>query len=292
LIKKRDITSLKKQILASGLSIDEMVLTAWASASTFRATDRKGGANGARIRFQPQQQWAVNKFGRLEKVLAIYGEIQSDFNAKNSKKQVSIADLIVLGGNTAIEEAAKNAGYKIIIPFTPGRMDATEYQTDLQSMEVLEPLADGFRNYRGNFSKVSTEALLIEKAHLLSLTAPEMTVLIGGMRVLGANYDYSTKGVFTDKKDTLSNDYFINLLDMNIAWKPTDGSREFFEGRDRISGKLKYNATRIDLIFGSNSELRAIAEVYASYDGKKKFITDFVAAWNKVMNLDRFDIEH
>jgi catalase-peroxidase len=288
-INDKDITTLKSTILNSGLSISELVGTAWASASTYRGSDRRGGANGARIRLAPQRTWESNNPGQLNKVLAVYEKIQSDFNSKSKTKKVSIADLIVLGGSLAIEKAAQNGGQSIKVPFTPGRMDASQEQTDAASFAVLEPMADGFRNYLKTSYKLSTEELLIDKAQLLTLTAPEMTVLVGGMRALNANYNGSKHGIFTEKKDALTNDFFVNLLDMNTIWKPLDDTKEVFEGVDRVTNKFKYTATRADLIFGSNSELRALAEVYASNDAKEKFVKDFVAAWTKVMNLDRFE---
>lgn len=290
-ISQDDIRNLKAEILNSGLSLSELVSVAWGSASTFRGSDKKGGANGARIRLTPQKDWEVNNPQQLAKVLAGLEKIQVKFNAsaKNNKK-VSMADLIVLGGSAAVEKAAKNAGYNIQVPFTPGRMDASQAQTDPESMAVLEPMADGFRNYTKTKYTVSTEELLVDKAQLLKLTAPEMTVLLGGMRVLNANYDQSALGVLTQKKDQLSNDFFVNLLDMNTVWKATSDASEEFDGLDRSTGKVKWKATRADLVFGSNSELRALAEVYASDDAKEKFVKDFVAAWNKVMNADRFDL--
>ncbi|MEH0156400.1 catalase/peroxidase HPI [Limibacter armeniacum] len=290
LINKNDIAALKSTILKSDLSISEMVSTAWASASTYRGSDRRGGANGARIRLAPQKDWEVNNPAQLAKVLGVLEKIQADFNAKSGSKKVSIADLIVLAGDAAVEKAAANAGYPVAIPFVPGRMDATQEQTDVASFGLLEPMADGFRNYLKTRYTIPTEELLVDKAQLLTLTAPEMTVLVGGMRSLGANYNGSKEGIFTDNKDKLSNDFFVNLLDMSTEWKAADDSKEAFEGRDRTSGELKYTATRADLIFGSNSELRALAEVYASDDAKEKFVKDFVAAWDKVMKLDRFDL--
>jgi catalase-peroxidase len=291
LIDANDIEVLKGKIFASGLSISELVSTAWASASTFRGSDKRGGANGARIRLAPQKFWIVNNPHQLTKVLNTLEEIQKDFNSSHANgKKVSFADLIVLGGCVAIETAAKNAGQKVTVPFTPGRMDASQEQTDTESFSVLEPAADGFRNYSRSKFNIPTEELLVDKAQLLTLTAPEMTVLVGGLRVLGANFDGSKHGVFTDNVGTLSNDFFLNLVDMNTEWKATDGHNELFEGRDRSSGDKKWTATRADLIFGSNSELRAIVEVYACTDAKEKFVKDFVAAWNKVMNLDRFDL--
>jgi catalase-peroxidase len=289
-INDKDITTLKSTILKAGLSISELVSTAWASASTYRGSDRRGGANGARIRLAPQRNWEVNNPSQLNKVLAVYEKIQADFNAKSKTKKISIADLIVLGGSAAVEKAAANAGHSVKVPFTPGRMDASQEQTDVASFGLLEPMADGFRNYLKTSYKLSTEELLVDKAQLLTLTAPEMTVLVGGMRALNANYNGSKHGIFTNKKDQLTNDFFVNLLDMNTTWKPTDDTKETFEGRDRTSNAVKYTATRADLIFGSNSELRALAEVYASDDAKTKFVNDFVNAWTKVMNLDRFEV--
>jgi catalase-peroxidase len=291
LINDKDVADLKANILASGLSVSELVSTAWASASTFRGSDKRGGANGARIRLAPQKDWKVNNPKQLQKVLDTLGRIQKEFNDSQSRnKKVSIADLIVLGGCAAVEKAAKNAGHDVTVPFTPGRNDATEAQTDAESFEVLEPVADGFRNYtKGKFS-VSAEELLVDKAQLMTLTAPEMTVLVGGMRVLNTNFDQSGHGVFTNRTETLSNDFFVNLLDMGATWKAIGDSDDVFEGRDRSTGEVKWTGTRVDLIFGSNSELRALAEVYACEDAQKKFVKDFVAAWNKVMNLDRFDL--
>jgi len=290
LVNAQDIASLKTSILNSGLSINEMVSTAWASASTYRGSDRRGGANGARIRLAPQKDWEVNNPKQLQKVLSTLEKIQNDFNAKSNTKKVSMADLIVLAGNTGVEKAAANSGYKIQVPFNPGRMDASQEQTDVESFKLLEPMADGFRNYLKTRYKLSTEELLVDKAQLLTLTVPEMTVLVGGMRSLNANFDGSNHGIFADKKDALSNDFFVNLLDMSTEWKATDDTKEKFEGRDRKSGEVKYTATRADLIFGSHSELRALAEVYAQEDYKEKFVKDFAAAWNKVMELDRFDL--
>lgn len=291
LIDANDIAQLKNKILNSGLSVSELVVTAWASASTYRDSDKRGGANGARIRLAPQRYWQVNNPQQLNKVLDVLEKIQKEFNqAQNDGKQVSLADLIVLGGCAAIEKAAQKAGFNIEVPFTPGRMDALQEQTDVESFAVLEPYADGFRNYLKGPSVVPAEHLLVDKAELLTLTPPEMTVLIGGMRVLKANYDGSDYGVLTQNPETLTNDFFVNLLDMNTEWKPTDEHRYTFEGRDRKTGQLKWKATRVDLIFGSNSELRALAEVYACNDNKEKFVKDFVKAWNKVMNLDRFDL--
>ena len=291
-IDKADIDALKTQLLSSGISISEMATTAWASASTYRNSDRRGGANGARIRLAPQKDWEVNNPKQLAKVLAAYEKIQKEFNNKTKDgKKVSMADLIVLAGNISIEQAAKNAGVTISIPFTPGRMDATQEQTDATSFAVLEPMADGFRNYLKTKYTVPTEALLVDKAQLLTLTAPEMTVLVGGMRSLNANFDNSNNGIFSGSKNQLNNDFFVQLLDMNVIWTAVNADDELFEGRDRKTGDVKYMATRADLIFGSNSELRAVAEVYASNDAKEKFVKDFAKAWNKVMNLDRFDVK-
>lgn len=290
-IGAKEIKALKATIMSSGLTISELVSTAWASASTFRGTDMKGGANGARIRLEPQRSWEVNNPTQLDKVLTMLGKIQSDFNAKSKGKMISMADMIVLGGCAAIESAAKNAGYAIEVPFIPGRTDATQDQTDINSMAVLEPMADGFRNYLKTQYIFSTEELLVDKAQLLTLTAPEMTVLLGGMRVLDANYDHSKHGVFTSQKETLSNDFFVNLLSMDAKWTATSNAKEEFEGKDRKTDEVKWTATRADLIFGSNSELRALAEVYGSNDAKEKFVVDFIAAWNKVMNLDRYDLK-
>ncbi|AWM12724.1 catalase/peroxidase HPI [Flavobacterium sediminis] len=292
LVDEKDIESLKNTILNSGLSIAELVSTAWASASTFRGSDKRGGANGARIRLAPQKYWAVNNPTQLSKVLDSLENIQKDFNnTQTNGKKISLADLIVLGGCAAIEKAAKEAGNVLKVPFTPGRTDATQEQTDVESFAVLEPIADGFRNYLKTKFVVSTEELLVDRAQLLTLTAPEMTVLIGGMRMLGTNHEGTQHGVFTKRQGTLTNDFFVNLLDMGTTWKAIDEHEEVFEGRDRSTNELKWTATRADLIFGSNSELRAIAEVYGSADAKQKFVHDFVAAWNKVMNLDRFDLK-
>ncbi len=290
LITTKDIESLKKSIADAGLSSNELITTAWASASTYRGSDRRGGANGARIRLEPQVSWESNNPKQLKKVLAAYEKIQKDFNSKSGAKKVSMADLIVLGGNVAVQEAAGKAGFKVSVPFSPGRMDATQEQTDASGMAVLEPIADGFRNYQKADYTLSTEQLLIDKAQLLTLSAPEMTVLVGGMRAIGANFDGSKHGVFTDTPGQLTNDFFKNLLDIRYAWKATSDKRTEFEGTDRSTNKVKWTATRADLIFGSNSELRAIAEVYASDDAKEKFVQDFVSAWTKVMNLDRFDL--
>ncbi|MEO8514362.1 MAG: catalase/peroxidase HPI [Ignavibacteria bacterium] len=292
LIDDRDAESLKEKVLASGLTISELVSTAWASASTFRGSDKRGGANGARIRLTPQKDWEVNNPAQLNKVLGTLEEIQNEFNSAQRKdKKVSLADLIVLAGNAAVEKAAGDTGFKVKVPFKPGRMDASQEQTDVESFEVLEPIADGFRNYCKTKFTIPTEALLIDKADLLKLTAPEMTVLVGGMRAMGANYDNSANGVFTNNPGKLTNDFFVNLLDMNTTWKALDDSKELFEGSDRKSGERKWTATRADLIFGSNSELRAIAEVYGCQDAKEKFVNDFAASWVKVMNNDRFDVK-
>ncbi|MBJ7428976.1 MAG: catalase/peroxidase HPI [Bacteroidia bacterium] len=289
-IDKNDIVNLKAIILKSGLTNSELIATAWASASTFRGSDKRGGANGARIQLLPQRNWEANNPTQLSKVLAALGKIQKDFNAKSGAKKVSMADLIVLGGAAAIEQAAKNAGFAVQVPFTPGRMDALQEQTDIKNQEVLEPMVDGFRNYAKKQYTVSTEELLIDKAQLLKLTAPEMTVLVGGLRVLNANYNQSKNGVLTKRANMLTNDFFVNLLDMNTVWTATNDIKEVFEGKDRKTGEVKWTATRADLIFGSNSELRALAEVYASNDYQEKFVKDFIAAWDKVMNLDRFDL--
>ena len=292
LIDDKDVATLKAKILASGLSIGQLVATAWGSASTFRGSDKRGGANGARIRLSPQKHWAVNNPAQLSKTLDVLENITKDFNSSLSGgKAVSIADVIVLGGCAAIELAAKNAGRNIQVPFTPGRTDASQEQTDVESFAVLEPMADGFRNYLKKGAPVASEEMLIDKAQLLTLTAPEMTALVGGLRVLNANFDHSANGVFTNKPETLTNDFFVNLLDLNTTWKAASDDQQLFEGRDRSSGKVKWTGTRADLIFGSNSELRAIAEVYGCSDGADQFVTDFVAAWNKVMNLDRFEIK-
>lgn len=292
LIDENDIDALKSKVLKSGLSVSQLVSTAWASASTFRGSDKRGGANGARICLAPQKDWVVNNPDRLSKVLEILQAIQTEFNNSHTGgKKVSIADLIVLAGCTGVEKAVKDAGFAITVPFTPGRMDASQEQTDVESFKVLEPVADGFRNYLKTRYNVSTGELLIDKAQLLTLTAPEMTVLIGGMRVLNTNFDVSKHGVFTKCPEVLTNDFFVNLLDMGTVWMPASDDKEIFNGLDRKTGELKWTATRADLIFGSNSELRAIAEVYGSQDAKEKFVRDFVAAWNKVMNLDRFDLK-
>ena len=292
LVNEQDIASLKTKLLESGLSIAELVSTAWASAATFRGSDKRGGANGARIRLAPQKDWKVNNPVQLQKVLQVLNGIQQAFNsAQTGGKQISLADLIVLGGCAAIEKAARDAGHTINVPFAPGRMDASQEQTDVDSICYLEPAADGFRNYRRSKLPVSTEALLIDKAQLLTLTAPELTVLVGGMRVLNTNFDNSRHGVFTSRPGQLTNDFFINLLDMSTAWKAASDDKELYTGSDRSTGTTKWTATRADLVFGSNAELRAIAEVYGSADAREKFVKDFVAAWTKVMNLDRFDLK-
>ncbi|MBX3414184.1 MAG: catalase/peroxidase HPI [Pirellulales bacterium] len=291
LVDAQDIAALKAKILASGLSVSELVTTAWASASTFRGSDKRGGANGARIRLAPQKDWEVNEPAQLAKVLETLAGIQSAFNKSAAGgKKISLADLIVLAGNAGVEKAAQNAGHDISVPFSPGRMDATQEQTDVESFEVLEPIADGFRNYLKTRYTIPAEALLIDKAQLLTLTAPEMTVLIGGMRVLKTNYGEAQPGVFTTRPESLTNDFFVNLLDMHTEWKPVTPEADLFEGRDRKSDELKWTATRVDLVFGSNSQLRAVSEVYGSSDAQQKFIDDFVAAWAKVMDLDRFDL--
>lgn len=291
LINTQDIAALKSNILSSGLSISELVSVAWASASTFRGSDKRGGANGARIRLAPQKDWTVNQPAQLSKVLSVLEQTQASFNQQSASRKVSLADLIVLAGAAAIEQAAKNAGVAIEVPFKPGRADATQEQTDVESFAVLEPVADGFRNYvKGRYS-VKAEELLLDKAQLLTLTAPQMTALLGGLRVLNINADKSAHGVFTKQADTLSTDFFVNLLDMNTVWTPVSAEAEVFEGKDRKTGALKWTASRVDLVFGSNSQLRALAEVYAQHDNKQKFVRDFVTAWNKVMNADRFDLK-
>jgi catalase-peroxidase len=290
LIGEKDIAALKAKILGSGLSISELVRTAWASASTFRGSDKRGGANGARVRLAPQKDWEANQPAELTKVLAKLEAIQKEFNGSQSgKKKVSLADLIVLGGCAAVEAAAKKAGHDVKVPFSPGRTDASQDQTDVHSFAVLEPTADGFRNYLRKGQQTPAEELLLDKAQLLSLTAPELTALVGGMRALDANTGQSKHGVFTKRPETLTNDFFVNLLDMNTKWQP-DGSDGVYEGRDRKTGELKWTATRADLVFGSNSQLRAIAESYGCDDSKERFVKDFVAAWHKVMNHDRFDL--
>ncbi|MFC1536260.1 catalase/peroxidase HPI [Pseudomonadota bacterium] len=291
LVDASDIASLKGKILGSGLSVSQLVSTAWASASTFRGSDMRGGANGARIRLAPQKDWQVNQPQQLQEVLQTLEGIQSMFNnAQSGDKKVSLADLIVLGGCAGVEQAAKNAGQNIMVPFTPGRMDATQEQTDVASFDVLEPAVDGFRNYLKGTYAVSAEELLVDRAQLMTLSAPEMTALVGGMRVLNTNADQTQHGVFTKRADTLSNDFFVNLLDMGTTWKPSQSDANVFEGRDRTTGELKWTGTRVDLVFGSNSQLRALAEVYGCEDSQEKFVHDFVAVWNKVMNLDRFDL--
>ncbi|HTZ37517.1 MAG TPA: peroxidase family protein, partial [Stellaceae bacterium] len=291
LIGEADIAALKAKILASGLSVSQLVATAWASAATFRSSDKRGGANGARIRLAPQKDWEVNQPAQLAEVVLTLEAIQRDFAASQSGgKKVSLADLIVLAGGAAIEQAARNAGHAVTVPFTPGRMDASQDDTDIASFAPLEPGADGFRNYLGGEQRLSPEELLVDRAQLLSLTAPEMTVLVGGLRVLGANAGRSAHGVFTRRPETLSNDFFVNLLDMDTEWQPLAGADGVYEGRDRKTGEARWTATRVDLIFGSHSQLRALAEVYACADATEKFVNDFVAAWTKVMELDRFDL--
>jgi catalase-peroxidase len=291
LIDEKDIASLKTRILASGLPISQLVLTAWASAATFRGSDKRGGANGARIRLAPQKDWEVNQPAELAQALQKLETIQKEFNGgRSGGKKISLADLIVLGGCAAVEEAAKKAGHKVVVPFAPGRMDASPEQTDVASFAVLEPVADGFRNYQRKGLQVPAEELLVDRAQLLTLTAPEMTVLIGGMRALNANVGQSRHGVFTKRPGTLTTDFFVNLLDMGTEWKAVSEAKDVFEGRDRKTGEVKWTGTRVDLVFGSNSQLRAIAEVYACEDAKETFVKDFVAAWSKVMNLDRFDL--
>ena len=291
LIGQQDIAALKAKILGSGMGISRLVSTAWASASTFRGSDKRGGANGARIRLLPQKDWEINEPSELAKVLPKLEAIQKEFNASQSgKKKVSLADLIVLGGVAAVEKAAKDAGHDVKVPFTPGRMDASQQQTDAASFAPLEPIADGFRNYLRGPQRLAPEELLVDRAQLLTLTAPELTVLVGGLRVLGANTGKSAQGVFTRQPEKLTNDFFVNLLDMNTQWQPSAGSENVYEGRDRKTNEVKWTASRADLIFGSHSQLRALAEVYACADSKGKFVNDFVAAWTKVMNLDRFDL--
>ncbi len=291
-IDDNDVADLKARILKSGLTVSQLVSTAWASASTFRGSDKRGGANGARIRLAPQKDWEVNKPAQLSKVLKTLEGLQEDFNGSQSNdKKVSLADLIIIGGCAAVEKASEDAGFKVTVPFTPGRMDATQEQTDVESFDVMEPVADGFRNYLKKKYAMSAEDLLVDKAQLLTLTAPELTVLVGGMRVLNTNYDGSKHGVFTDRLEVLTNDFFVNLLDMSIAWMPNSESKVCFDGRDRESGKVKWTGTRVDLIFGSNAELRALTEVYGGADASEKFVNDFITAWDKVMNLDRFDLD-
>lgn len=291
LVETQDIAQLKQQVLNADLSISELVATAWASASTFRGSDKRGGANGARIRLAPQKDWAVNQPEQLNKVLSKLEQIQQQFNAQATDKQISLADLIILAGNAAVEQAAKAAGFDVEVPFHAGRTDATQEQTDVESFAALEPIADGFRNYEKATYPVPAEALLIDRAQLLTLTAPELTVLIGGLRVLDINYEHTQHGVFTLRKGVLSNDFFVNLLDMGTQWKAASPERTLFEGYSRDTGVLKWTATRVDLIFGSNSILRSLAEVYASADAQEKFVKDFVAVWAKVTELDRFDLQ-
>jgi catalase-peroxidase len=291
LIDEQNMAALKDTILSSGMSVSQLISTAWASASTFRGSDMRGGANGARLCLAPQKDWEVNEPARLQTVLQTLEGIQKEFNsAQSGGKKVSLADLIVLGGCAGLEQAARNAGYEVTVPFSPGRTDASQEQTDVHSFAVLEPAADGFRNYQKAKYAVKAEHLLVDRAQLLTLTAPEMTVLLGGLRVLNANYGQSRHGVFTTRPETLTNDFFLNLLDMSTTWHPSADDEDVFEGRDLRSGELKWTGTRVDLIFGSNSQLRAIAEVYGCEDSREKFINDFVAAWTKVMNLDRFDL--
>jgi catalase-peroxidase len=291
LIDEKDVATLKAKVLASGLTVSELVSTAWASASTFRGSDKRGGANGARIRLAPQKDWAVNEPPRLAKVLKTLAGIQNAFNgAQSGGKKVSLADLIVLAGCAGVERAAKNAGQEATVPFTPGRMDASQEQTDVASFAALEPVADGFRNHQKTRYAVSAEELLVDRAQLLTLTAPEMTVLVGGLRVLNSNVGQSRHGVFTKRPETLTNDFFVNLLDTGTEWKAASKDADVFEGRDRKTGELRWTGTRVDLVFGSNSQLRALAEVHGSSDAQAKFVRDFVAAWTKVMNLDRFDL--
>jgi catalase-peroxidase len=291
LIGAEDIAALKGKILASGLSISQLVSTAWASAATFRGTDKRGGANGARIRLAPQKEWEVNNPPELAKVLQTLEGVQQDFNSSQSGgKKVSLADLIVLGGCAAVEQAAKNAGHDVTVPFAPGRTDASQEQTDVESIGVLEPAYDGFRNYLQAGEKLPPETLLLDRANLLTLTAPEMTVLVAGMRALNANTGQAQHGVFTDRPETLTNDFFLNLLDMGTEWKASASTENVYEGRDSATGKVKWTATAVDLVFGSHSELRGISEFYACDDSKEKFVRDFVAAWDKVMSLDRFDL--
>ena len=291
MVNDADVTELKKRLLASGLSISQLVTTAWASASTYRDSDKRGGANGARIRLEPQKNWEVNNPAELSKVLDVLEGIQNEFNSSQpGNKKVSLADLIVLGGSAGIEEAAANGGHNIEVPFIAGRTDASQEQTDAYSFEALEPAADGFRNYKNADYKASAEALLVDRAQLMKLTAPEMTVLIGGMRVLDTNFDKSRHGVLTGRREVLTNDFFTNLLDLSVKWEDTSDDETLFAGRDRTSGDIKWTGTRADLIFGSNTELRSYCEVYASDDSGDKFVKDFVAAWTKVMNADRFDL--
>ena len=285
-----DIATLKRKLLESGLSVSQLVSTAWAAAASFRGTDKRGGANGARLRLAPQKDWAVNDPSELAKVLQTLEGVQQDFNASSGGAKVSLADLIVLGGCAAVEQAAKNAGHDVTVPFAPGRTDASQEQTDVDSFAVLEPAADGFRNYLRAGEKLPAETLLLDRANLLTLTPPEMTVLVGGMRALNANFGHTAHGVFTDRPETLTNDFFVHLLDMGTEWKASASEENVYEGRDRATGEVKWTATAVDLVFGSNSQLRAIAEEYASDGGEEMFVRDFVAAWDKVMNLDRFDL--
>jgi len=292
LIEEKDVVELKAKILGAGLTISELVSTAWASASSFRGTDKRGGANGGRLRLDPQRNWEVNNPSQLQRVLSVFEKIQQEFNAaQTGNKKVSLADLIVLGGCAGVVEAAKRAGHHVTVPFSPGRMDASQDDTDVESFGYLEPLADGFRNYRKPGVNAATEELLIDKANLLTLSVSETTALLGGMRMLETNYDGSRHGVFTTRPGQLTNDFFVNLLDMRTSWSAISADKELFEGKDRSSGTVRWTATRADLVFGSNAELRAVAEVYASADGEEKFVTDFIAAWAKVMNLDRFDLQ-
>ena len=291
LVGERDITALKAKLLQSGLSISQLVATAWASASTFRGSDKRGGANGARLRLSPQKNWEVNQPAALAKALQTLETIQKEFNAAQSgRKKVSLADLIVLGGCAAVEEAAKKAGHNVKVPFSPGRTDASQQHTDEESFAVLEPAADGFINYLRSGHQIPAEEMLVDRAQLLTLTAPEMTVLVGGLRALNANFAQSKHGVFTKRPETLTNDFFVNLLDMSTQWQPSTGAEGVYEGRDRKTNEVRWTGTRVDLVFGSNSQLRALAEVYACADSKEKFVKDFAAAWSKVMNLDRFDL--
>jgi len=292
LIDEKDIAELKNRVLASGMSISDLVWSAWASASTFRGSDKRGGANGARIRLEPQRGWEVNQPARLTKVLGTLDGIRQEFNeSRSGNKRVSLADLIVLAGCAGVEQAAKNAGHAATVPFTPGRTDASQEWTDVHSFAVLEPVADGFRNYQKERFAVQPEELLVDKAQLLTLSAPEMTVLLGGMRVLDTNFGQSPQGVLTDRPETLTNDFFVNLLDMGTAWRPSAEDDQVFEGRDRTTGELRWTGTRVDLVFGSNPQLRALAEVYACDDSREKFVRDFVSVWDKVMMLDRFEVK-
>jgi catalase-peroxidase len=291
LVTDGDVAALKRTVLASGLSIAQLAVTAWAAAASFRGTDMRGGANGARIRLDPQKNWAVNEPAQLATVLRTLEQIQQDFNgAQSGRKKLSLADLIVLAGCAAVEQAARNAGHEVTVPFAPGRTDATQEQTDVESFRVLEPKADGFRNYLRSDTKLSPETLLLDRANVLMLTAPEMTVLVGGMRALNATVGQAPHGVLTDRPETLTTDFFVNLLDIGTEWKASVSDENVYEGRDRATGEVKWTATAVDLVFGAHSQLRAIAEVYASGDGQEKFVADFVAAWAKVMNLDRFDL--